>query len=581
MRIVIILSVFSIALIGQVNYSFGQVATCLSGPELITYTAAAPNELVEVTATQYLCIAGLGGINEIGVPVSTFTSTPAPDVFSGTFTEIYQPTNTLFVDPFLPEGNALVGFAVYTTSTGSFGPRLGFGTFPNLTVTKPHINSDLFLTPAARYFTIKEPDVTYVQDMLLGIARTGNMGGIPPSTAVNYFYNSTTAVGSLEMLNCACPNIYLSGLYTALQILDLGNDTTLCQEEVLILDATTPNATYLWQDNSTNPTFNVIQQGTYWVEVTVNNNSVTDTINVNFNPIPTIDLGNDTSLCQGEVLILDATTPNATYLWQDNSTNPTFNVSQQGAYWVEVAATNCSTTDTINVNFNPIPTIDLGNDTTLCQGEVLILDATTPNATYLWQSNSTNPTFNVSQQGAYWVEVAVNNCNTTDTINVNFNPRPTVDLGNDTTLCQGEVLILVATTPNATYLWQDNSTNPTFNVSQQGTYWVEVAVNNCNTRNSILIAIKDCEIILEIPNVFTPNKDGTNDLFAPIISNGIVSMRTIIYNRWGNKVYETNQLLIDWDGQGANDGTYFWIIYYTDITGAENILEGHVTILKN
>jgi gliding motility-associated-like protein len=511
MRILIILSVYSIGLIGQINYIFGQVATCLSGSELITYTAAAPNELIEVTATQYLCMTGLTGINEIGVPVNAFISTPAPHVFSGTFTEIYKPTNTLLVDPILPEGNALIGFAVYTTSTGSFGPRLGFGTFPNLTITKPHINPDLFLTPAARYFTIKEPDVTYIQDMLLGIARTGNMGGIPPSTAVNYSYNPTTAIGSLMMLDCACPNIYLSGLYTELLILDLGNDTTLCQEEVLILDATTSNATYLWQDNSTNSTFNVIQQGAYWVEVTVNSNSVTDTINVNFNPIPTVDLGNDTTLCQGEVLILDETTPNATYLWQDNSTNPTVNISQQGDYWVEVTVNNCSTTETINVNFNPIPTVDLGNDTNLCQEEVLILDVTTL---------------------------------------------------------------------NATYLWQDNSTNPTVNVSQQGAYWVEVTVNNCSTRNSILIAIKDCEITLEVPNVFTPNKDGTNDLFSPIISNGIVSMRTIIYNRWGNKVYETNKLLIDWDGQGANDGTYFWSIHYIDISGAENRLEGHVTLLK-
>lgn len=99
-----------------------------------------------------------------------------------------------------------------------------------------------------------------------------------------------------------------------------------------------------------------------------------------------------------------------------------------------------------------------------------------------------------------------------------------IDLGPDTTLCQGETLILVATTPNTTYLWQDNSTNPTFSVTQQGTYWVQAIENNCTVTDSVLIYEEDCEVILEMPNVFTPNNDGTNNLFVPIISNGIVSM---------------------------------------------------------
>ena len=83
-----------------------------------------------------------------------------------------------------------------------------------------------------------------------------------------------------------------------------------------------------------------------------------------------------------------------------------------------------------------------------------------------------------------------------------------------------------------------------------------------------------------MPNIFTPNNDGFNDLLVPIISKGIVSMNTIICNRWGNKVYETNDLLIKWNGQDVSDGTYFWIVYYTDINAVDNSLNGHVTILR-
>ena len=95
----------------------------------------------------------------------------------------------------------------------------------------------------------------------------------------------------------------------------------------------------------------------------------------------TFNLVNDTTLCQGETLTLDATSSNAAYLWQDNSTNPSFTVTQQGTYWVEVTNNCGTTTDTINVSYNALPTVNLSNDT-LCQGETLTLDATSSNATY-------------------------------------------------------------------------------------------------------------------------------------------------------------------------------------------------------
>ncbi len=266
----------------------------------------------------------------------------------------------------------------------------------------------------------------------------------------------------------------------------LGNDTTICQGESITLDATTVNATYQWQDQSTAPTFNVTQEGSYWVKVTdacgSTSISSSDTIHVDYNPIPTISLGNDTTLCQGESITLDATTPTTptttNYLWQDSSTNSTFNVTQQGDYWVQVIHTCGNITDTIHVNYNSIPNINLGNDTIICQGASITLDATpstpTTTTTYLWQDNSTDSIFNVTQQGSYWVQVTDACGSITDTIHLNYNSIPIINLGNDTAICQGESITLDATTVNATYQWHDNSTAPTFIVNQQGDYWVKV-----------------------------------------------------------------------------------------------------------
>ena len=279
--------------------------------------------------------------------------------------------------------------------------------------------------------------------------------------------------------------------YSPAPVLNLGNDTTLCPGQNLLLDATSAGATYLWQDNSTNPTFTATQADTFWVESTLGGCTLTDSIIISYNSIPGISLGNDTTLCAGDSLVLDPMISNATYLWQDNSTDSTLTLFQAGTYWVEVTTACAVGIDTIIVSYNPNPVINLGNDTTLCEGQQLLLDVTLPNTTYLWQDNSTNPTFNVSQNGTYWVEATENGCSSNDTILVNYTPLPIVNLGNDTSLCFNDQHVLSAAIPGATYLWQDNSTNSTFTVSQTGNYSVTVTNNNCSAQDDIDIVVYD------------------------------------------------------------------------------------------
>jgi len=404
------------------------------------------------------------------------------------------------------------------------------------------------------------------------IIDTDSLLAVSPLTTTTYFLygNTDTASFTVNVINPP--------------VVNLGNDTSLCAGETLVLNSTTTNATYQWQDSSSNPTFTVTQQGIYWVNVTVNNCSATDSLNVNYNTAPLVNLGNDTTLCNGETLTLNSTTANATYLWQDNSTNPTYTVSQPGTYWVDVTVNNCSAADSLNVSYIPAPLVNLGNDTSLCQGETLMLNTTTTNATYLWQDNSANSTYTVSQPGTYWVNVSVNNCSTTDTLNVSYTSTPLLNLGNDTTLCIGETLTLNSTTLNATYEWQDNSTNPTFTITQPGIYWVNVSVNNCSAADTLTVDSIDCEIILEMPNVFTPNGDGVNESFVPIEMKGIQQATLQIFNRWGQKLVETNDLVTGWDGKcntvDCTSGTYFWIVQYSTITNESKTLKGFLTLIK-
>ncbi|MFC2111536.1 T9SS type A sorting domain-containing protein [Bacteroidota bacterium] len=157
-----------------------------------------------------------------------------------------------------------------------------------------------------------------------------------------------------------------------------------------------------------------------------------------------------------------------------------------------VSSPNCSTLDSIDIKFYPVPMVYLGKDTSVCEGDTFLLIATYPNSTYLWHDNSIDSILETINSGIHWVKVTLGNCSTIDSIIISHKPLPLVSLGNDTTICEGDELILDATFPNASYLWNNNTTIPTCLASKEGTYWVELALNNCFNNDTINIFLADC-----------------------------------------------------------------------------------------
>ncbi len=373
-------------------------------------------------------------------------------------------------------------------------------------------------------------------------------------------------------------------IYDPLSSFGLGNDTSLCQGSTLPLNASTINTTYLWQDNSTDSALTVTVAGTYWVNVTNNCGTISDTIVISYNPIPSVNLGNDTSLCVLQTLYLSALSQGASYLWQDNSTNSSFTVTQAGTFWVKVSKNSCINSDTISVTYGPTSAIKLGNDTTLCQGASLILNSSASAGVYLWQDNSTVPTFTVTQQGIYWVKVT-NICGIiSDTIKVSYNPISPIHLGDDTVLCLGETILIDASFPDAQYLWQDNYTNAVFTASQSGTYWVRVT-NLCgSSSDTIIVEYENCNCTLFIPNTFTPNKNDLNDKFSPVFDCVFTEYHFMIFNRWGEKIFETNNPSESWDGMYkgmlSEIGVYVYVLKYQPEKEESKTVYGHVNLIR-
>ena len=205
------------------------------------------------------------------------------------------------------------------------------------------------------------------------------------------------------------------GYFSDYTVLNLGEDVQICKGDTVSLDAGPYRDSYLWNTGSRDQQISVVDSGTYVVEITRRSCRRTDTLHVSYFPPTGADFGEDTLMCEGNQLTLDATTPDSRYLWQDGSDLPTFLVDQAGTYWAEVSDSfGCVKRDTIEVAYGDTPQLTLSEDTTLCGAIALDLEAFVANDTlptqYNWPSlGLSTPTVSVLPSGISVYEVVVNN----------------------------------------------------------------------------------------------------------------------------------------------------------------------------
>jgi gliding motility-associated-like protein len=296
-----------------------------------------------------------------------------------------------------------------------------------------------------------------------------------------------------------------------------------------------------------------------------------------------IELGNDTTVCEGAIIILDPDSGNAALTWEDGSTGPTFEVTASGTYSVEGVLDGCGASDSITVTYIS-PVIDLGNDFTLCDGETILLDPQAGNAALTWQDSSMGPTFLVVSPGTYSVDALIDGCPASDEILISEDSS-SIELGNDLTLCDGDSLLLLPVASAGLLTWQDGSHDLFFLADTAGVYTVDVLLAGCTASDSIVIAYTECESggELEMPNVFSPDGDGLNDTFIPVKLEGITEATLLVLNRWGNKVFSGN-LAAGWDGRSdgnpVSEGVYFYQVDYRAADGNTKKTEGSVTVVR-
>lgn len=226
----------------------------------------------------------------------------------------------------------------------------------------------------------------------------------------------------------------------------------------------------------------------------------------------------------------------------------------------------------------------LGADTSSCN--VLTLQIGVDEifgVNYLWNTGFNGGKITTTGFGDYWLELEQNGCKVRDTIKVTPRPRPTVNLGIDTTICKYKSIVLKTESSNYnSYLWSTGETTASILVNQIGTYYVKVTQNSCEASDTLQVFPGDCDVY--IPTAFTPNNDNLNETFGVIDNVTLQYFSMQIYSKWGQFIFSSNDVNKKWDGtfkgKKMPNGAYLWMLNYTNIHGRKFYDQGTVMIIR-
>jgi gliding motility-associated-like protein len=330
-----------------------------------------------------------------------------------------------------------------------------------------------------------------------------------------------------------------------------GNDVTICNNGSVTLSATGDFSTIQWTGGPATANYTVTTPGTYTIQAFANGCNVSDEVIVSL-AATTWDLGMDVAFCEDAPVPIVSTEQ---VLWEDGTNSTSSNPTTTG-YWSAqyFYGNGCVAFDSIYIDVHTIPFYYLGNDTTLCVGEIISLQ--TP-IDVMWNGGFIGTSYNV--QSAATVSATFNDgfCFFQDEITVDYLSPPLIDWeGKLETICEGDSIVFDARNyPADSYLWFDLETDSAATIKDSGQYWITLT-NTCGTYTANWwVLTEDCNNYAYIPNSFTPDNDGINDAWKGEF-NRILEFNLKVFNRDGEVVFKTTDPKQYWNGSHLN-GEYY------------------------
>lgn len=345
--------------------------------------------------------------------------------------------------------------------------------------------------------------------------------------------------------------------------------------------------TYLWSDADTSSSKTLSSTGVYWLRSQNTCSTYIDTFYLTVIPTDTLFASWDTGLCAGDSIVLSAENTYHSFLWTGGYTGKDTTLYKEAKLLLTASdSVNCKVLrKEFDVSF--IQFLDHPNTVQKCEGDTIVLAAPLnhPDAQYKWSTGASTPTIKVSTAGTKIVTATASGCMISDTIVVK---ETVIDTSIDgiSTKCEGEILTLKALEANASYYWSTGQSTQSVELSEQGKYSLRLNKGNCQAIREFDISFKQCEHCVVMPTAFTPNNDGRNDYFNPLLyCSSITGYQLRIVNRWGQEVFSSNNFNDKWDGtqQGvpAAAGVYFYFLKIKfGFNKDEELLKGDLTLLR-
>ncbi|MBI4931371.1 MAG: gliding motility-associated C-terminal domain-containing protein [Bacteroidetes bacterium] len=364
-----------------------------------------------------------------------------------------------------------------------------------------------------------------------------------------------------------------------------------------VVSSGTPAYSYAWLPGGQTTSAIIVNPGfttLYSLQVTdANGCSASATTLVTVNAGPALSISGNTLLCTGDATTLTAS-GGISYVWNTGGTSSAVVVAPTSSTTYSVIGTSanlCTSASTVSVTVLPPPNAAISGNDTICFGDNTNLTAS-GGGNYLWNTSATTSSINVSPTSTtnYSVIVSVGSCKDSATYSVAVVPNPIANAGTSVSVSQGQSTTLTAS-GGGTYSWSNGAIGATNIVNPNSTtqYCVYVTdASGCTDTSCLIVYVKpmDCSDGVYVPNAFSPNEDNENDFFQVYFVNPscVKYFKFFMYNRWGEKIFQTNDPGFVWDGsypdmtQNSAVFTYYMYVQFTN--GNDLSRQGNVSLVR-
>ena len=376
-----------------------------------------------------------------------------------------------------------------------------------------------------------------------------------------------------------CGDIQTDTVYIRIDqpfVMDEGEDSLLCDGDAYRIDLTTRYDSTLWTDGHTDLFRRILDAGSYrlraWRGVCYDD----DSFDIETHVSPSFEVFWDTTFCNGESLDVKTRVSPVDVVWSwDNGSTDSIRTFTESGNFILSGTNKCGDNSYFgSVERIDIPDFSFGTDSTLCEGDDILLDPGLDNTyRYTWSDGTSATTLTVNEGGSYWLEVEKIHCIKRDTIDVNEIQPPVLDLPSEIVLCDNERVELTVEVQSGSVRWQDGSKAKKYIlVNEEGVFGVRVT-NNCGTDTATInVDLEFCTCDLEFPNVFTPNNNNLNETFKPVQDcEKLTDYHLEVYSRWGERLFTSDDIELGWDAffqdLEVQQDVYIWVCWYKGVEG--------------